>query len=215
MKTTVRYLMYGLMISSMVFWSCTKDGTEGTPGQQGPQGAQGEQGPPGEDGADGAAANQGEQGPKGDSGQNGQDGADGQDGTDGEDGNANVISSDWIRVLSADWEGVGTMVMTFEIAVPDLSQEIADTGVILVYNDWNNRIQLLTYQYPGQLTLSYFIEAQSITLQSFFSNGSNTVGLVSMDFRYILIPSNTAAGKSEVDYSKMSYEEVINHFGLE
>ncbi|MGB5556260.1 MAG: hypothetical protein WBM83_16505, partial [Flavobacteriaceae bacterium] len=67
MKITMKFLALGLVLFTLAFASCSKDGTDGANGL---------------DGIDGV------QGPAG---------IDGVDGQDGEDGNANVTASDWFE----------------------------------------------------------------------------------------------------------------------
>lgn len=81
-------------------------------------------------------------GPQGTSGQNGTDGTDGTngtDGTDGQDGNANVISSDWFTpssyTLSTGFGGI--KLLDHDQAAPEITQEIIDNGVVLVYGKLN------------------------------------------------------------------------------
>lgn len=84
MKATVKFLMFALVVPTLLFTACTKDGVAGPIGPQGPQGEQGIQGPQGETGPPG------EQGPKD------------EDGVDGQEGSANIRSFE-LEVFKNDW----------------------------------------------------------------------------------------------------------------
>lgn len=84
MKTTMKLFTYGLMIFTLVFASCSKDGEDGAIGPQGAAGI---------DGIDGT---------------DGSDGADGADGEDGVDGNANVETTIFINPT---WSAAGLMTL--------------------------------------------------------------------------------------------------------
>lgn len=236
MKFTNRFMSVILIAS--LFLACTDDGVEGAIGPQGPMGEQGlagaegpagvdgealgvpgqqgEQGVQGEQGAEGA---QGEQGPLGENGTDGSDGADGADGQQGETGTANVIYSDWI---ASDFPTtINNTFDQWEIFAPELTQEIHDTGVILVYA----RIGTLIYKLPD----SFFVSIQEhwnfrlldtndtlIAIRVHSIDGSNIgTPFLNGDFRYVIIPGGAAAsGKSSMDYTKMSYEEITAHFGI-
>ncbi|WP_236262832.1 collagen-like protein [Aggregatimonas sangjinii] len=222
MKTKMKFIrrFFSVVCIASLLLACEKDVVEGPVGPQGPQGEQGEPGPQGADGVDGEAQGvpgpQGEQGPPG---TDGVDGADGQDGEQGEPGTANVIYSDWIPSEFPD--PINDTFDQWEIFAPELTQEIHDTGVILVYA----RIGTLIHQLPD----SFFTGVQEhwnfrlldinddlIAIRVHSINGSNIgTPYLNGDFRYVIIPGGiSASAKSSLDYTKMSYEEIAERFNI-
>ncbi len=191
-----------------------EDGEDGAIGPQGPQGEQGSAGSQGE---------QGEQGPPGADGQDGQDGADGQDGTDG---NANVISSGWFEIDT--WN---TDLPDFKFhRIPDLilTEFQRENDLILVYRRYQptpafTQIALLpvtVYDASGapELSLTSPIQGNGlfIQIQAFDRNVTSEEYLPpETQFRYIIIPADDTTSKHAKDFSKMNYEEVMDHFGIE
>lgn len=183
--------------------SCSpEDGETGPAGPQGPQGEQGAQGP------------QGEEGPQGEQ---------------GDPGTANVIYSDWFESeFDNDIIATGS---SFNVSVPDLTQEIIDQGVVLVFG--RNDPVLGTddvFHLPHIISSNYYsfrledVETLVITVSSL---DGVSVGIPFFeDYRYVIIPGgqpaddgggdSEAASKSlDVDYSKMSYKEIMTLFNIE
>ncbi len=232
MKFTNRFM--SIIFIATLFMACTDDGLEGPIGPQGPQGeqgvagpqgpagedgeAQGVPGPQGEQGEQGPAGAQGETGPAGPQGPPGENGADGQDGEDGEDGAANVFYSGWITSGFAN--NIMATTATFEIDAPSLTDEIRNNGIILVYarNDQSGTIYGLPVTF-GVFQESYFFrtsQAGELVIR-IHSLNVNNIGAHFFDaYRYVLIPGETITGKSktEEDYAKMSYQEIIAHFNI-
>ena len=228
MKTKMRIIrrFFNVLFIASLLLACDNDGEEGVVGPQGPQGEQGEVGPQGPAGADGEAQGiPGPQGPSGADGTDGADGADGQDGANGADGQdgatgtANVIYSDWI---ASDFpNSINDTFDQWELNAPELTQEIHDTGVILVYA----RIGTLIHKLPD----SFFTSIQEhwnfrlldtnddlIAIRVHSIDGSNIgTPYLNEDFRYVIIPGGVAAsGKSAFDYAKMSYDEIVERFNI-
>lgn len=226
MKITNR-LFVMLCIAGLIF-SCSEE-EEGLIGPQGPmgeQGIQGPEGPAGEDGQDGEALGvpgpEGEQGPQGPAGSDGEDGAQGPagpQGEQGETGTANVIYSDWIASefpasINSDFD-------QWEMFAPELTQEIHDTGVILVYARKGTLIYPVPVTFFGTVDENWNfrlldINDTLIAIRVNSTDGGN-IGepFLNGDFRYILIPGGVAAsGKSSIDFSKMSYDEVTAYFKI-
>lgn len=180
----------------------------------------------------------GEMGPPGISGING------TNGVDGEDGNANVMSSDWFRPPTYNLStGFGDIkLLDHDEPASEITQEIIDTGVVLVYGNlkgytttiWPlNQVALLPItlmygQSPTNIdTWTAILSAGNIKIR--FINNNNTYSSISTthEFRYIIIPSSDAisAGKSDnkskdiVDkLSKAgvdinNYEEILSYYG--
>jgi len=157
----------------------------------------------------------GEDGAIGPAGQNGIDGTDGANGIDGQDGNANVIASDWFTVTQSDWSGIGATKITHSFSAPEISQGIIDSGVVLIYHRFNGQTRQLPYSYsPDGLHLVYLFTVSSVTLEGFHLNGSAINTISPLGFRYIIIPSNISTKSSGIDFTKMSYEEVMDYFKL-
>jgi hypothetical protein len=191
MKTTIKFLTGGLLIIAMVLTACSKDGEAGAIGPQGVSG---------------------------------QDGQDGLNGVDGEDGNANVIYSDWITVQGSEWlPNTGTVARkNTTLTAPEITQVHIDAGVVLVYvqkvfSTSPNSIVLLPvddnefeFVVDGIDVGEIVVKARRLDLGTFSNN------FVPVPFRYVIIPGGVAAaGKGGLNYTKMSYEEVMDHFGLD
>ncbi|VAW13107.1 Phage tail fiber protein [hydrothermal vent metagenome] len=110
------YLAMAFLVVGLA--SCSKDGDTGPAGAIGPAGPTGQQGIPGVDGEA-----QGVPGPAG------------ADGADGATGTANVIYSPRITIKKSDWRvTLGGEFQTAQIDVPELTQDIFEKGVVLVYS---------------------------------------------------------------------------------
>jgi len=177
----------------------------------------------------GLASCKGEIGPPG---ADGIDGVDGVDGVDGEDGNANVISSGWLEYDVAVWTDVtpefGIDYRNYPITVPAITQNIVDNGVVLVYSRFvitSTQTYMLPFTDnitgadPAGQTISFRFELNDLTLKMRNVIGTGDPGTFGgpgiAEFRYIIIPSNTSDKTQNIDFSEMSYEEVINYFGLD
>ena len=219
MKTKMKFMrrFFSVLFIASLLLACEKDGVEGPIGPQGSQGEQGDIGPQGPPGVDGEA--QGIPGPPGEDGTDGADGADGQDGQQGEPGTANVIYSDWVPSEFPD--PINANFAQWELFAPELTQEVHDTGVILVYA----RIGIFIHKLPD----SFFAPTQEhwnfrlldindplIAIRVHSIDGSNIgTPYLNGDFRYVIVPGGiSASGKFSVDYSKMSYEEIALQFNI-
>lgn len=197
MKIKLSFFKVGLLLVSLVLTSCSP-----------------------EDGADGA------QGPQGVAG------ADGADGADGVDGNANVLSSDWFTpldyTLSTGFGGIN--LLDHDEAAPEITQAILDTGVILVYGKLNGYVStiwveddvsllpiVVTYgTSPTQIdTWNAILTPGNVRIR--FTNNNNTYTNLAINhsFRYVVVPEAVSSKSANLNYRKMSYEEVVDHFGLE
>ncbi|MEO9893630.1 collagen-like protein [Aurantibacter sp.] len=198
--------LLSVLFIATLFVACSKDdGTDGAVGPQGPQGEQGIAGTDGEDGVDG------------------EDGADGTDGADGATGTANVIYSEWFD--SQFQENIESSSSFFEIDFPEGNTQIMNYGVILVFGRQivptpPNIINAL-YQLPiAGKELKYnmlVINGDLIRIVILTQDGSD-IGTrdTIQQYRYVVIPGGIASsGKSiSEDYTKMSYEEICNHFNI-
>ncbi|MBU2926699.1 hypothetical protein [Winogradskyella psychrotolerans] len=165
-----------------------------------------------------------EDGNDGIDGIDGIDGADGADGADGETGTANVIYSDWIA--SGFPDTINSNFDQWEMYAPELTQEIHDTGVILVYARVSNLIYSIPTSFFGttqeQWSFRLFDFNDTLIAIRVQSIDDSNIGtpFLNGDFRYVIIPGGTSAssrpanGSSQVDYSSMSYEEIKSLFNI-
>ena len=174
-----------------------------------------------DDGADGAIGPQGEQGPAGPQGIQGEQGPTGPQGEPGETGTANVIYSDWIP--SGFDSPIAAVNASFAIEnVEALTDEVKATVYIAVYGRYTQAytiIQPLPKSLFGLRMQHYDFQIndlnQNIYIWISSIDGSDIEIPIYDDYRYIIIPrGNPAAGKSTLDYSKMSYKELIAHFNI-
>ena len=197
----------------------------------GEKGEIGPKGDPGQNGIDGTDGSNGTDGTNGIDGQDGSDGQDGTNGTDGQDGNANVFSSDWFKpssyILSTGFGGI--YLLDHDHAAPEITQEIIDTGVVLVYGKLNGYISsvwptdlvsllpiILTYSVsPSNIdTFSALLSAGNIKIR--FTNNNNAYSSVSTNhfFRYVVIPSSASSGRI-ADFSRKSLEDDLANAGID
>ncbi|MFS4417291.1 hypothetical protein [Maribacter sp. 2307ULW6-5] len=197
LKMNLKYLMV-VMVGAALF-SCSKaeDGAIGPIGPKGEQGIQGPEGPEGPAGEDGA------------------------DGADGADGNANVIASDWFTFENSDWVP-NTLQTTATVTkdAPEITQAVIDNSVILVYRQVIAPAEGPTPLpvYNGIWYTNFTLRLGEIMFRVIRTDGNNVVvgNSSNTEYRYVIIPpAATTSGKSAgLDYHKMSYEEVMDHFGL-
>ncbi|CAM4279789.1 collagen-like triple helix repeat-containing protein [Zobellia nedashkovskayae] len=218
MKTTLKILLSGLMVMALAMTSCSKDSADGDIGPMGPAGEQGEQGiqgEPGVAGATGATGAQGEQGPKGDT---------------GETGAANVMYSDWLDQDFSYYDGPDSKSM--KVDEIRLTQEFLNNGgfVLGYYRSSSNTV----YQLPLVFDHSSFAIRRDFVAIHFSDRGEIRFGAHSTDdtelseheltgssiarpqYKYVMVPGGVSlSGRSEQpNFKKMSYEEVMDYFGL-
>ncbi|WP_215914762.1 collagen-like triple helix repeat-containing protein [Zobellia sp. B3R18] len=170
---------------------------------EGPEGPEGEMGLTGETGAQGEAGATGEQGAQGEP---------------GEDGNANVIASDW---MDTDFDNTPVTFTQFDIEIPNLTRaEINDSAVLVYLTDGVGIYQAPYVNFARNFYFS--LRNNSETGYDMYITGSSMNGNSYTfdwmeEFRYVIIPQAASeAGKAAgMNFEKMSYEEVIDHFGLD
>ncbi len=203
MKFNFSTSLYLLLALPLFFSSCSKDGPTGPAGPQGPAG------PTGAAGAAGTAGTAGAQGAP---------------------GTANVIYSNWLDVAyQADTATnpttgkIDTFSYSAVIPAPQLVDSILNKGEIKVYFNAGSDsagsqaiFPLPIYEafYFG-IIINTFYAPQSITLtatgnaSSFTNNGNHY-----FQYRYILIPGGTAAGRKPNGVNWNNYAEVKKYLGL-
>ena len=180
----------------------------------------------------------------GDDGEMGSPGLNGTNGIDGEDGNANVMYSDWFKPptynLSTGFGGIN--LLEHDEAASEITQEILDTGVVLVYGNLRGyTTSIWPFQHVAllPLTLTYGVSPTNIdtwtallsvgNIKIRFINNNNTYNSLgtSHEFRYIIIPSSDDISASKSDNKSKNivdelseagvdinnYEEVLSYYG--
>ncbi len=202
-----------------------QDGVAGAQGENGEPGAQGEPGANGTDGQDGADGAPGPAGEQGEPGTDGQDGAQGpvglrgeqgEQGPAGEDSNANVIASTWIPSPYPDRSIISASHPHFD---ERLTSEVINNSVILTYARLGGGSTPFRYieQLPIEHGERYFYTRAAIGAILFQCSitGDTAQNFNVFDaFKYVVIPHGTAAKTARPNFDKMSYEEVMDHFGL-
>ncbi|CAZ97492.1 collagen-like protein [Zobellia galactanivorans] len=203
-------VLYGLLLVLLLV-SCSKDGNDGALGPMGPQGETGAAGIDGRDGEDGI------------DGQDGADGQDGRDGEQGETGTANVISSEWFT-LDFGETPINAINASDNMNVPDLDQEIRDNGLVTVFARKSNGDDYLYFQLPYHrynpdfqyYSIKLFSAVDVLNISVSSVDGSDIYAPYLTEFRYIIVPSGSAAkGQASVDYAKMGYEDLCRHLKLD
>ncbi len=173
-----------------------------------------------EDGEDGAV---GPQGPQGEQGVAGPTGPQGEQGEQGETGMANVIYSDWI---ASEFGGLAAAEESDQLLVSfGLGEFNNANDVLLVYGRREiNVISNEVYQLPFELISQNEIYRYGLSEGSGFialyvealtTDGGSNLFTYFDDFRYVLIPGGVStSGKSNIDFTKMSYEQVIEYFNI-
>ncbi len=155
------------------------------------------------EGEDGAVGLQGEQGPQGETGLPGDQGA---------TGTVNVIYSEWINifpdpVVSTDFSS---------IEIPELTNAIVDSGVVLVYGKEEASGDGVVTSIPTSNNLEeYSFELEEGKLILIVRNLSGITSKVSVQrARYIIIPGSIAASKNSIptDFAALSYQEIQSMF---
>ncbi|TYB79389.1 hypothetical protein [Bizionia myxarmorum] len=132
-------------------------------------------------------------------------------GSNGQDGNANVIASDWIPISLSDGSA-----SQFDVIDTNINAETLSSSLIVVYGKFTAQdIVGIPFTYSNRTY--YFVAFQDTNtfriLGRSLDGTSESFNDIS-DVRYIIIPSNNST-RGNIDYTKMSYQEVINHFDLE
>ncbi|KAG1649002.1 Kelch repeat-containing protein 1 [Nymphon striatum] len=150
------------------------------------------------------------------------DGADGQNGTDGaqgETGSANVIYSEWLP--SEFPNNIPLSQDSFVVEAPDLTMEIVENGLLLVFGRTSNPIdQIIVEQLPRPVFFrdQYYFHRyittptnegpQQFTVEVLSTDGGFIGVPFFEEYRYFIIPGgNPASGKSSIAYSKMRYAD--------
>ena len=147
-------------------------------------------------------------------------GPQGPEGIPGRDGNANVWSITY-QAEEADWFDVGTpgadeYFLALDLDVPEITQDIVDNGIVLVYyrqDDQSPWIALpYTFishnpEYIEKLDMIYSLGFVGMQSQASDKNATPYVG-----FFRVVIAEGIPLGKQAFDFSK--YENAVEILGL-
>ena len=149
----------------------------------------------------------------GDDGATGPAGPAGADGADGIDGNANVIASDW---FNATWPtNTSATYATFTHDAPELTQDILDSGVILVYMKTSNAVYPLPISFIGDSNpKEYDFWANLGSIRIWFTAESAITPSSTKQFRYVIIPSNNTAARGTSTVDVNDYYAVCEYYGI-
>lgn len=171
-------------------------------------------------------------GDTGPTGPQGPEGPAGPEGPQGPAGTANVMYSDWF--LPETWESsevFGRTVFSHEEAVPEITQDILDTGVVLVYGKLNGYTSTIwptdqvsqlpiTVQWEsgGSQIDVWSANVRPEVLEITLTNNTDTYGSVNAqhEFRYVIIPGGApvASEPAGAVHADLSYEEMRARYGV-
>ncbi len=158
------------------------------------------------------------------SGDDGAPGINGVDGADGADGNANIIASGW---FDPTWAVPSTMA-DFTHDAPEITQEVLDTGLVMVYSKMYGSVYPLPISFMGDSNpkeFDFWITLGSVRI--WFTAESSYTPDATTQFRYVIIPSGTSGSKSissregiladleTAGVDIYDYSSVCQHFGLD
>ena len=154
--------------TAFVLIACSKEGPAG------PQGPQGTAGPQGTQGAQGTPGTPGAQGPQ---------------------GNANVISKTYSST-NYTWNKetiLGINFRTIQIPVPEITAEIMNTGMVLVYvaatTDAWTPLPLTLGVDPKLLLVSFGNSVGSLKIRTRYSDNSDT-GVIGLNIKLVIVKGN-------------------------
>ena len=163
---------------------------------------------------------EGPEGPTGPAGTQGPQGEQGTEGPEGPAGTANVINSEWITLSDLEAPSDTTFLSRtynkWEISAPEITQEIIDQGVILVYFSLNGAILPLPTTFGGgnpiYITFAPFQPGILSILAQNLDNTASNLNLA-IQFRYIIIPNGMPAKANLVDMN--DYHAVMEYYGID
>lgn len=151
----------------------------------------------------------------------GKDGEDGLNGTNGEPGTANVIYSDWLSLpAGAETTIDGTSGTVYNFSVPQITNEIINSGTILVYMQFSSNIFPLPYtSRAGSVanTIEAIPSLGSLKILRFRHDGGSPSLIITSAarIRYIIIPGGAPVPLArQINYKERSYEEICETLGI-
>lgn len=153
----------------------------------------------------------GDRGPVGPEGPEGPQGPTGPTGPQGPTGTANVIFSAWTTVanMTAITDTIidGSNLKITHFTAPELTSQILDEGVVLVYLRFSSGTWNLPYTSDAggkPNTIDFIAKPGDIILSRFSFDDSGSVSFsLALQFRYVLIPGGVPAGANIMDYDDM------------
>lgn len=195
MKTTIKLLSIGLIVSQILFTACK--GPAGPIGPAGPQGNNGQNGAAGLNGKDGQNGATGAIGPTGVAGAN------------GKDGNANVIQYTYATARLATSGEI-------EYTVTGITQSQLNNSLVFVYviSSLNPTIWYALPGYSANGNNQYRVYMNPNKLSVFLNRSSGTVTETFNSTRILVVPANDLRNgrKPAIDYS--DYEAVKKYYNL-
>ncbi|WP_008584497.1 Collagen triple helix repeat-containing protein [Niabella soli] len=213
-----------LFAGTLLLFSCKK-------GDPGPQGATGAQGPAGTQGPGGAQGPAGTQGP---AGSQGPAGAQGPTGAQGPAGTANVQYSDWFTPAAYTvTTRFGIINLDYNKAAPGITQDILNTGTVLVYGKLNGyNTTLWPTDQTSVLPIHIYYQIGTATNIDTWSAdatvGNLRINLVSSmnaytssgsispahTFRYVIIPGAVKVALANTNLNVLSYGALCNTLSI-
>lgn len=130
-------------------------------------------------------------------------------GDKGATGNANVIGTDMIVVLSADWQAAGNG-WTHELSVPEITQEVMDHGLVQVFIRYTTWWPLPYFQGVRQITFG--VDVGEVLLYCSNTDNSEAVRPADREFRIVVIAPSQLDANPDVNWN--NYTEVQQALGL-
>lgn len=166
------------------------------------------------------------EGPIGPAGPAGKDGTNGIDGTDGNDGNANVVSKNY-TVSPNDWIEHGVLGIDqyydVKIDIPEITSEIIEKGVVLVYLNVSgtyyplpitspNGVDIGDEQYQWLSLIDYVFKVGSVTIMYGSSDFMNDPIENYLEFKIVII-EGIALKSLSIDFTNYQdvKEQLINN----
>lgn len=151
--------------------------------------------------------------------EDGEDGAMGPAGPAGADGNANVI----VKTVIPDPEPYlswtagsyfGSAANVHSITDTDISQDVIDNSMIAVYFQlFGTDVWYPMYFNIGGEIITFTSSLNNLTIYAYFESGGGVLSPDISKVKYFII-DNSNNRTQPIDYTKMSYEELIEHFDL-
>jgi len=111
-----------------------------------------------------------------------------------------VIYSAWIPILGTAWTGAGTVNQSFTVTAPGVTTAIRDNGVVLAFATYNSLVRPLPFNdvsTANPIVFDFYLPATvgQILLRAYRNAGGAVFTLITINFRYVLIPGGVAGGK--------------------
>lgn len=152
----------------------------------------------------------------------GKDGENGLNGTNGEPGTANVIYSSWLnRPDGVEGTIDGTTGMIYSYSVPQITNEILNSGAILVYLQFGSG-EIFPLAYTSRAggivnTVEAIPSVGNLKILRYRHDGvTPAIQLgTTVRIRYIIIPGGAPVPVArQINYRERSYEEVCESLGI-